>query len=316
MDEIISSRKRLEALDGDHFRAHGFVGVESMSGDGHDVSLLNVSNEIGEEVFKPILMDAISFLSSQADLVPYESGYRPDRHQACVLEVDTAEEIRALSAGILDLQNLSYFGHEPSAINRLRFHGFVGEKSGGTPVATIRLISPKKELGKSRFFGLAFSGGNYNRVDDRTFLFDSATDFVLHEHLLYILNGSAFDRMFGRIETEMSEVRAGMALILGRIPVSNADELIYACVSQMQMRSKIRSIAKKAYLARVTMDNIRATIDEFSLDIDIDDDGLVFDNAPSRRWEILKLLDDDYLGSVMTGEKYETNSKRSWRRGS
>ena len=314
MDEIISFRKRLEDFDRDDFRAHGFVGVESLSGDGYDVSLLNVSSEIGEKEFKPILKDAIAFLYSQADLVPYESGFRPDKHQACVLEVDTAEEIRAWSAAILDLQNLSYFGHGESSINRLRFHGFVGERSGSNPVATIRLISPKKELGKSRFFALAFSDGNYNKVDDKTFLFDSVTDFVLHEDLLYILNGSAFDRMFGRIETEMSEVRASMAVILDRIPVSNAGELVDACVSQMQMRSKIRGIAKKSYLDRVTMDNIRAAIREFALDIDIDDDGLVFDNAPNKRWEILKLLDDDYLGSVMTGEKYETNSKRSWRR--
>ena len=36
---------------------------------------------------------------------------------------------------------------------------------------------------------------------------------------------------------------------------------------------------------------------------------LRFDNSRERRWLILKLLDDDYLGSVMTRQKYEVNSK-------
>jgi hypothetical protein len=31
---------------------------------------------------------------------------------------------------------------------------------------------------------------------------------------------------------------------------------------------------------------------------------------PSDQWAILRLLDDDYLESAMTGENYEVNSKR------
>ncbi len=36
---------------------------------------------------------------------------------------------------------------------------------------------------------------------------------------------------------------------------------------------------------------------------------LVFD--PSDKWAILKLLDEDYLNSIMTGNKYEATGKRS-----
>lgn len=44
----------------------------------------------------------------------------------------------------------------------------------------------------------------------------------------------------------------------------------------------------------------------------VTDDGqekLLFENDREKRWLILKLLDDDYLGSVMTRQKYEVNSK-------
>ena len=39
--------------------------------------------------------------------------------------------------------------------------------------------------------------------------------------------------------------------------------------------------------------------------------GLVFDSSIYRRWNILKLLDDDFVESAMTGRKYEANSKRT-----
>jgi hypothetical protein len=36
---------------------------------------------------------------------------------------------------------------------------------------------------------------------------------------------------------------------------------------------------------------------------------LVFEPEPAKRFGILKLIDDDYLSSSMTGHGYEANSK-------
>ena len=79
------------------------------------------------------------------------------------------------------------------------------------------------------------------------------------------------------------------------------------------MLGKLQSIASRPYLARVTMDDIQRAIREYNLDIEVRGAGearaLVFAPEPAKRWLILKLLDDDYLGSVMTNAKYEVNSK-------
>ena len=76
---------------------------------------------------------------------------------------------------------------------------------------------------------------------------------------------------------------------------------------------ELAQIARKPYLGRVTMQDIRRTIDEFHIDVQIvqenGHDKLLFEGSPTKRWLILKLLDDDYLGSTMTHEKYEVNSK-------
>jgi len=81
----------------------------------------------------------------------------------------------------------------------------------------------------------------------------------------------------------------------------------------MQMMSKLAEIARKPYLERVTMLDIRRAIEAFHLDVQIVNENgqekLLFEANPNKRWLILKLLDDSYLGSIMTNEKYEVNSK-------
>ena len=80
------------------------------------------------------------------------------------------------------------------------------------------------------------------------------------------------------------------------------------------MLSKLASIAQKPYLQNLNIENVKQIIAEFELDIDTADvngtESLVFDSHPQRRWEILKLLDDDFLSSTMTELKYEVNSKQ------
>jgi Domain of unknown function (DUF4868) len=101
--------------------------------------------------------------------------------------------------------------------------------------------------------------------------------------------------------------------VLAQIPISNAEAFRAAGTGQMQMMSKLAQISRKPYLAQVTMQDIRRTIDEFRLDVRIvEEDGqekLLFEANPNKRWLILKLLDDDFLGSIMTNQKYEVNSK-------
>jgi hypothetical protein len=52
---------------------------------------------------------------------------------------------------------------------------------------------------------------------------------------------------------------------------------------------------------------------EFGRNIQIVAEGeaerFVFDPSPKLRWEILKLLDDDFVRSSLTQNRYEVNSK-------
>ena len=159
-DDVYGSLDRLGELLDDELIAHGFVGLASPSGHGYEVSLLGVTEDLIKELFGDILESTLRFLCHDADLVPYESGFRPAKYQACTLEVGSSDEIEEFSEAVLGcLSGSRHFRHDDESIERLKFHGFVAETGAGEVVASVRLITPKKELGKSRWFGLTFSGG-------------------------------------------------------------------------------------------------------------------------------------------------------------
>ena len=63
----------------------------------------------------------------------------------------------------------------------------------------------------------------------------------------------------------------------------------------------------------MTMQDLRRTITECNLEVQIVEENgqekLVFEANPNKRWLILKMLDDDFLGLIMTDQKYAVNSK-------
>ena len=77
--------------------------------------------------------------------------------------------------------------------------------------------------------------------------------------------------------------------------------------------AKLKNISQRPYLASLTVAKLKDVIDEFSLPIKTVTEKkvqkLVFD--PGDKWAILKLLDEDFLKSSLTGNKYEATGKRS-----
>src|SRR5207249_2146644 len=130
---------------------------------------------------------------------------------------------------------------------------------------------------------------------------------------MFIRSIPQFHRIFGYFEGLISKAEVTFAAISPRIPITNINEFKEACLGNVLMLAKLSQIAKKPYLNTVTMKDIKRTISEFNLEVSTTTiegvEKLVFEKTPQKRWAILKLLDDDYLGSVMTKLRYVANSK-------
>jgi hypothetical protein len=198
-------------------------------------------------------------------------------------------------------------------IDYLRYYALFARVAAKRSVTLFRATSAKLELGRGRKIGAVLRAGQYDTVEETVFLFDRNIDCWSDGKYMFISNVSNFERIFRYYEELEKRAEETVTKVLERIPIANADAFKEACTGQRRFMTKLAMIATRPYFARITMNDLRRTIREHQLEIEIvKEDGrdhLKFDPDPSRRWILLKLLDDDYLNSKMTDNKYEANSK-------
>jgi hypothetical protein len=244
---------------------------------------------------------------------PYDPGYKPDPNELIYIDLEQNEAIAQQIRQFSQVQQAELFRENDEIIDSMRFYAIVVSPNARRRAVFFRAYSPKKELTRRAGFAALFSRGSYDKVDTKIFLFDRETDCFAWDGYLFVRHVGSFQRIFKYFEELRAKANQTVDTVLAQIPITNVDEFRATCTGQFQMMSKLAQIARKPYLRRVTMQDIRRTIEEFHIDVQIVDENgqerLLFEGSLAKRWLILKLLDDDYLGSTMTQQKYEVNSK-------
>jgi hypothetical protein len=131
----------------------------------------------------------------------------------------------------------------------------------------------------------------------------------MNETNVYLLREEAFDNLFVDRADLQARVPGHVDLLIEHgLPISNTTEFVGACQANLNMMKKLQRISESGYLDRITSEKVAQRVHEYHLSPDVLIDGkLNFD--PKHRWQILKMLDDDYLRSGLTDRRYEVNSK-------
>jgi hypothetical protein len=252
------------------------------------------------------------FQNGDALLRPYDAGYKPDGHEIEWIKSDGMQEISDSLECVPDpVINAPAFTGEDAFIAGLHFYVIVlGD--GKDRTLFFRKYDPKKELSRSKWFGALLRNGTYDRISQTAFLFDDQIDCMARSGYLFSTHRYDFQQIFGFFAKIREKAEECIGKIAERVPIADFETFKESCSSHLHKLAKLVNIAAKPYLATVTMKDLKKTIKQFNLGVKVvKEDGvekLKFD--PADRWIILKLLDDDYLGSVMTKIQFEVNSKR------
>jgi hypothetical protein len=244
-------------------------------------------------------------------LKPFAPGYVPDRGEWLVIPLADHPPLKAAVERALAIEEGPIFGGEVEFVAHLRAFATILSRDGQR-AAFIRRMSPRKELKRSGLVALLLTARGFNRVEDRLFLFDQEVDCIAWRGHLYVGSVAALNALVPSFEVVVERVRDTLRRVAPL--VANGEAFEGAALAQPGMRSKLMQIAARPYLDRLTMKELKAQIARRKLAVEVErgDDGeerLVFDPTREKRWLILKLLDDDYLDSRMTDERYEVNSK-------
>lgn len=203
-------------------------------------------------------------------------------------------------------------------------HGYIVriENEEGT-LYLFRKYDPKRVL-KKGIISKIIHEGRYGKSDDNLLLIDPNFDALLYEksadeeplegsedssESVLIFNRRNFEFLFSFTEYYENEVTNSEAKIESREIVSNLSTLIDFCKKNSNMARKMVRIIQGGFYEDMTSDNIQTTVTDYNLDgITFDSDGKIIVNDDNT-WTVLKILDDDYLESGNTSNKYESHSK-------
>jgi len=269
------------------------------------------------ETFRSIAAYTIAhYKKEQSDgnlvLRSYAVESKPESQEVEYMDLSTYESIVDQISQLSALADVEVFQADEKFISGLRFYVIAVQPGSGDPVYFFRLYTPKKMLGRSPFFAVVFRQGIYDRVIDPAFLFDYHIDCVSFSDTMFIFKKENFQEMFRFFEMIRRIAEETLKTIRATVPIQNFDEFARDCEGHLAKLVKLRNIAAKPYWGKITIENIKKVIEKNNLPVQITrtnaGEMLVYD--PSDKWVLLKLLDDDYLWSLMTDQGYEVTSKR------
>jgi hypothetical protein len=267
-----------------------------------------------ENFFRSVIASAVVDQIPNSSLKALDPVYKPEKD---VIEWAQANEVQAIQLAVTRYANLSpltsFQPSDKAYIRRLRFWVGVLTDGEGRKAYFFRAFSSASELQRKRGAAMVLRDGSFTKVEEQIFLFDDNIDCFVFEGFLFVLRKNDYRRIFDQLDAVRQRARLAAAALHEKVPIANFDEFEKACTTQAALADKLIAVQERDYFNRLSYMMLKPVIDEFELKIPVETNNgapqLVFQTGPEHRWRILRLVDDDFLKSSMTENRYEVNSK-------
>jgi antitoxin component HigA of HigAB toxin-antitoxin module len=154
-------------------------------------------------------------------------------------------------------------------------------------------------------------GTSLKKVEKPVFALDPYFDLVITERGIIATNQRFFETLFKESEAILENVPAWVESITDHLPIAGdgAAALAEKCRSDSRLRRRLRAVADRGHLQNVTLDQIRAHLEQLELPEDcfIVEDELVFDDADP--FTLMALLNEDLFSGGLTGTGFRSERK-------
>lgn len=284
----------------------------------YNVLNVQIEEDLGNELSEKALSQIENKISKEPDFREYGVLVGSDSSYIEELGRDDVPHLNDILNQLnSDLENFNF--DETKEI-----HGYIVRiENEGETLYLFRKYDPKRVL-KKGIISKIIHEGRYGKSDDNLLLIDPNFDALLYiepedeepsegtENSLervFIFNRRNFEFLFSFTEYYENEVANNETKIGSREIVSNLSTLIDFCKKNSNMARKMVRIIQGGFYEDMTSDSIQTTVNDYNLnDISFDSDGKIVVNNDNT-WTVLKILDDDYLESGNTSNKYESHSK-------
>lgn len=288
--------------------------------DFYETRELNLQAELSDELRN--IVRSVAEASLKKELIQHELGHSPQDHELAYLRLSEHPDVEAKIEYLSRFDTAQTFDEDEDFAESVDFY-VLAPSYRDTTATFFRKPAARRDLAvdSARRTGLRAVLGEANRYqkfDRKVFRFDGRVDFFVWEGIVFVSSNHKLRQILGKFEEVREKVDSHTEELTSKLPkgveITNVDDFREACKSDGTMASKLARVAQRDYWESVTRENIEGAIEEFRLaereKIEYSNGKLTWNAAPQQRHTLLKLLGDDYLGSTMTGEKYEAGGNK------
>lgn len=280
---------------------------------GQEISFEVFKTEVSPDVsasFVQILvnrLDKINF--TETNIVEYTIDGDFDEHLQYIKAENVPNFPNIYQAIDNHVNTPSFEGIDPLFLKKLWSYAVTIEV-GQEKLTFFRKYSKSKVL-KGGLFALFFNAGHFSKIEDsEVFQFDEKVDCIFYKGNIWIFQSTYFEQIFG-YEEKYLLASAQTLQVLKSLPHFEGFEILEESVAaDSRKRKKLASILQNGYYASMNFETMKRIASNYGLKVQFDNENEKIIIEPKTAFEILKLLNDDYLRSEATSEKYEVPSKR------
>lgn len=264
---------------------------------------INIS-EFFKENIVDFLEKKLESNDNQIEYIDYDPDTKVERNivlQIAKTEVDLVEEyLQKLE----DLENMN----DSKQIKQSNLWGYIVHFNDINLYLFKKFNSSKITLKAKGFMNALIQDGILNSVEEDLITFDRNIDCILYEDKFLIFNKENFEKVFDFFEKMYEIVEANIINLATKGLIQETDKLFEHCKNDSRKIKKLKNILNSGLVDSIDKTKFNDINDKFELGLEFDSHGNILMNE-EKTWQILALLNDDYLNSDLTSLNYEAQGK-------
>ncbi len=264
---------------------------------------INIS-EFFKENIVDFLEKKLESNDNQIEYIDYDPDTKVERNivlQIAKTEVDLVEEyLQKLE----DLENMN----DSKQIKQNNLWGYIVHFNDINLYLFKKFNSSKITLKAKGFMNALIQDGVLNSVEEDLITFDRNVDCILYEDKFLIFNKENFEKVFDFFEKMYEIVEANIINLATKGLIQETDKLFEHCKNDSRKIKKLKNILNSGLVDSIDKTKFNDINDKFELGLEFDSHGNILMNE-EKTWQILALLNDDYLNSDLTSLNYEAQGK-------
>lgn len=274
--------------------------------------------QFAPEIASRVIADVRKYAAQLAsrELVAYDPAYQPGPHQVLTDSASNSSLLERIMARIDDDDAIPDYPSDAHVVGM--FHT-VRTDEGAVTAARLRGqgIATRRVRGREALIDVE---GIYQPISDEVIYYEPNFQALIVGDTVLTTTPSVIQQQFGSSSRAQTLALQTFDDVLAVLPIRGIETFREAATSEPAMMAKLASISRALtahpeLAEKMTIEGLSRFLSQRP-DIPIEivtEDGkpkFVFDNRPQHRWNILKLVADDFLESALSGLQYESGSKQ------